>query len=129
MRARWPPARCGFDAWHDLAQLGGGSDQGLRNPLVTNAQWEYTLELDPAAEPGMLWIQCRGVDVVYVSGRGSQQPYKDSLNPEEFAGVPPVTVRRSPGQRDLPGAAALASPPAGGGYEPSGLPSPFIGER
>jgi len=34
-----------FDAWHDLAQLGGGSDQGLRNPLVTNAQWEYTLEV------------------------------------------------------------------------------------
>jgi hypothetical protein len=41
-----------FDAWHDLAQLGatwrnlaqlgGGSDQGLMNPLVTNAQWEYT---------------------------------------------------------------------------------------
>ena len=41
-----------FDAWHDLAQLGGGSDQGLTNPLVTNANWEDTL--DPAAGPGML---------------------------------------------------------------------------
>jgi hypothetical protein len=41
-----------LDAWHDLAQLGGGSDQGLTNPLVTNTQWGCTL--DPAAEPGIL---------------------------------------------------------------------------
>jgi hypothetical protein len=30
------------------------------------------------------------VNAVYVSGRGSQEPYKDSLNPEKFAGVLPV---------------------------------------
>ena len=47
------------------------------NPLVTNAQWEDTL--DPAAGPGILWMQCRGVNAVYVSGRSSQEPYKDSL--------------------------------------------------
>ena len=29
-----------FDAWHDLAQLGGGSEQGLLNPVPQEAQWE-----------------------------------------------------------------------------------------
>jgi hypothetical protein len=80
--------RFSFDAWHDLAQLGGGSDQGLMNPLATNAQWEYTL--DPAAEPRILWMQCLGVEAVFVSSRNSQEPYRGSLHPEEFAGVLPV---------------------------------------
>jgi hypothetical protein len=57
-----------FDAWHDLAQPGGGSDQGLTNPLATNAQWEYTL--DPVAEPGILRMQRLST----VSGRGSREP-------------------------------------------------------
>ena len=74
-------------------------------------------------------MQCRGVDAVYVSGRGSQEPYKDSLNPEKFAGVLPVLYD------DHQGNVIYRVPrrwPAGSrvdGYEPSGLPSPFIGER
>ena len=31
-----------FDAWHDLAQLGGGSEQGLLNPVPQEAQWEIS---------------------------------------------------------------------------------------
>ena len=41
-----------FDAWHELAQVGGAPT----NPLVTNAHCEDTL--DPAAV-GILWMQCR----------------------------------------------------------------------
>ena len=39
--------------------LGCGSRAAApTNPLVANAQWEDTL--DPAAGPGILWMQCRG---------------------------------------------------------------------
>ena len=77
-----------FDAWHDLAQLGGGSEQGLWNQRVSNAHWE--LLLGPVAEPAILWMQCLGVDAVYVSSRGSQEVYHDARYPEKFAGVLPV---------------------------------------
>jgi hypothetical protein len=47
-----------FDAWHDLAQLGGGSDQGLLNGEVESAQWETILGSN--AEPSVLWLQGDG---------------------------------------------------------------------
>jgi hypothetical protein len=32
-----------FNAWHDLPQLGGGSDQGVLNGVVEQAQWEIIM--------------------------------------------------------------------------------------
>jgi len=77
-----------YDAWHDLAQLGGGSDQGLLNGALAPAQWEAALGAKP--EPAILWMQCMGVDVVYVSDQRSQEVFKDFEHPEKFAGVLPV---------------------------------------
>ena len=37
-----------FDTWHDLAQVGGGSEQGLLNSQVEPAQWETSLGPDEA---------------------------------------------------------------------------------
>ena len=77
-----------FDAWHNLAELGGGSDQGLLNPLEYVGQWEINAGTDPAI--ALLWLQTFGVDVMYVAGPSSEEPYKDVRHIERFAriGVP-----------------------------------------
>jgi hypothetical protein len=77
-----------YDAWHDLAQMGGGSEQGLLNGQVEAAQWETNLGPDP--KPAILWMQSMGVDAIYVSDKQSQEVYKDFLYPQKFAGVLPV---------------------------------------
>ena len=77
-----------FDAWRDLAQLGGGSDQGQINGLTQDAQWEINLASRP--ETSILWMQSMGVDTAYVSGPDSQEIYKDTRNPEKFSGVLPL---------------------------------------
>lgn len=77
-----------FDAWHDLAQLGGGSDQGLLNPVPQEAQWEIGAGSNPQA--AILWLQALGVDVMYVAGPSSEEPYKDIHHPERFARATPL---------------------------------------
>jgi hypothetical protein len=77
-----------YDAWHDLPQLGGGSEQGLLNGVVEAAQWETNLGAKP--EPTVLWMQCLGVDVIYVADQRSQEMFKDFQHPQKLAGVLPV---------------------------------------
>ena len=77
-----------YDTWHDLAEMGGGSEQGLLNPQVEPAQWETNLGPDP--QPTILWMQCLGVDAVYVSDKRSQEVFKDFLYPQKLAGALPV---------------------------------------
>ena len=77
-----------YDAWHDLPQLGGGSEQGLLNGVVEAAQWETNLGARP--EPAILWMQCLGVDAIYVADKSSQEMFKDLEHPQKFNGVLPV---------------------------------------
>ena len=77
-----------FDAWHDLAELGGGSEQGLLNGIVEPAQWETNLGPNP--RPTVLWMQCLGVDLIYIADKRSQEIYKDAQHPEKLAGLLPV---------------------------------------
>jgi len=77
-----------FDTWHDLTQLGGGSDQGVLNGKTEQSQWE--INLGAAPEPAILWLQCMGVDAVYVSDKRSQELFKDFQFPQKFAGALPV---------------------------------------
>lgn len=77
-----------FDAWHDLPQLGGGSDQGVLNGKAEQAQWEINLGLKP--QPAILWMQCMGVDAAYVSDQSSQEMFKDYTYPRKYDGVLPV---------------------------------------
>jgi hypothetical protein len=77
-----------FDTWHDLAQVGGGSEQGLINSQVLTAQWETNAGTDP--RPATLWMQAMGVDVIYVADKQSQEIYKDARHPHKFDGVLPV---------------------------------------
>jgi len=55
---------------------------------VQNANWEINIAAQP--EASILWLQCLGVDTVYVSDQRSQEIYKDTKHPEKFAGVLPV---------------------------------------
>src|ERR1019366_10637732 len=77
-----------YDAWHDLAQLGGGSEQGLLNSQVVPAQWEATL--GPKPMPTILWMQAMGVDAVYVSDQRSLEEFKDFEHPQKLVGLLPV---------------------------------------
>jgi hypothetical protein len=77
-----------FDAWHDLAQLGGGSEQGLLNTMAQDSQWEITGGSTP--QPAILWLQALGVDVMYVPGPNSEEPYKDVQHIERFAAATPL---------------------------------------
>jgi hypothetical protein len=77
-----------YNAWHDEAQIGGGSEQGVRNPIIIRAFWETMLA--PAAETSILWMQCLGVDAVVVHDKNSQEVYHDFQHPKKFAGVLPV---------------------------------------
>ncbi len=74
-----------FDAWHDLPQLGGGSDQGMVNGITDQAQWE--INLSPKPEASILWMQCLGVDATYVSDKNSQEMFKDTEHPHKYDGV------------------------------------------
>jgi hypothetical protein len=77
-----------YDAWHDLAQVGGGSEQGLLNDRVEVAQWEITQGGN--IEPTLLWLQDLGVDAAYVDDQRSQEIYHDYGHPEKFAGAAPL---------------------------------------
>jgi hypothetical protein len=77
-----------FDAWHDLAQPGGGSEQGLLNGLVEPAQWEINLGPKPA--PTVLWLQALGVDAIYIPDRRSQEIFKDIQYPGKLDRILPV---------------------------------------
>jgi hypothetical protein len=71
-----------YDAWFSLAQLGGGSEQGLLNPMTAYAQWHITN--GEGLEQALLWLKALGTDLVIVSGPNSRQSYKDFPQPSRF---------------------------------------------
>ena len=89
--------RIWYDAWHDLAQVGGGSDQGMVNGLTDQAQWE--IKLAPKPEASILWMQCLGVDSTYVSDKNSEEMFKDTAYPNKYDGVLTVLFDDTRGNR------------------------------
>ena len=77
-----------WDTWHDLAQVGGGSEQGLLNRRIPIAQWEIDVGSNP--ELAVRWLTVLGADAVVVSDRQSQEIYHDLKVPGKFAGALPV---------------------------------------
>jgi hypothetical protein len=77
-----------WDTWHDLAQVGGGSEQGLLNRKAIPASWEILLGPDP--EPAVRWLTALGADAIIVSDKQSQEVYPDFKFPGKFSGVLPV---------------------------------------
>ncbi len=77
-----------WDAWHDNAEVGGGSEQGIMNPNPEAAKWEIRQGSDP--ESSIRWLQSLGADAIVVSDEHSQDAYHDFKAPHKFAGVLPV---------------------------------------
>jgi hypothetical protein len=77
-----------WDTWYDLAQVSGGSDQGVLNTKVFPAQWEILLGPNP--ELAVSWLTALGADAVIVSSKQSQEMYRDFKFPDKFSGVLPV---------------------------------------
>jgi len=77
-----------YDAWFDLPQIGGGSEQGLLNELVMTASWELLHGDDP--ELGRLWLLAMGADAIIVHDKNSTEVYHDSTHPNRFRGALPV---------------------------------------
>ena len=77
-----------YDAWHDLPQVGGGSEQGLENAAVQAAYANAVWGQNP--QQTILWMQAMGADAICVSDKSSQDVYKDFVFPLKFAGLLPV---------------------------------------
>lgn len=107
-----------FDTWHDLAELGGGSEQGLLNPIVPNANAEIEIGTNP--EVAFLWLKAMGVDAMYLADsefRRAVQRRIASRTLLQFAGA----VRRRQGQHAVPQPAPLRpTGPRGGDREARG---------
>jgi hypothetical protein len=73
-----------YNAWYDLPQLGGSSEQGLLNP---NSQFgNAEAVLDDNIDAGIAWLQATGVGAVIVHDKTSKEVYHDWPNPERFEG-------------------------------------------
>ncbi|MBL8211612.1 MAG: YfhO family protein [Bryobacterales bacterium] len=77
-----------FNAWFDLAELGGGSEQGLLNPVVQPATWQ--LAGSDSGDSGILWLQCTGTDLAIIHDKRSKEEYHDVTYPEKFVGKMPA---------------------------------------
>ncbi len=77
-----------YNAWYDLPQIDGGSDQGVLNQLVMPAQLQVLNS--PKPEPSVQWLQCLGVDALIVHDKTSEELFHDYKYPEKFAGLLPL---------------------------------------
>ena len=77
-----------YDAWRDLPQLGGGSEQGILNQLVSVAYQHATSDADAVSSTH--WMQSYGVDAILVHDKNSKEQYHDFAVPHKFAGILPV---------------------------------------
>jgi hypothetical protein len=73
-----------YNVWHDLPHIGGGSEQGLLNPMVMPAQWEILL--GDSFNLSLWWLQLFGADVVLVNEPQSRDHYHDYQYPLKFKG-------------------------------------------
>jgi hypothetical protein len=77
-----------YNVWHDLPQLGGGSEQGITNPISMPAQWQILL--GPELDLSVFWMQILGIDVALVNEKHSKEWYHDYQYPQKFVGRLPV---------------------------------------
>ncbi len=75
-----------YSVWRDLAEVGGGSDQGMLNPMMSMAQWQITM--GSQADRDLYWLQALGADAIVVHGKRSQEMYHHIARPGKFRGLP-----------------------------------------
>jgi hypothetical protein len=75
-----------FNAWFDLAEVGGGSDQGTLNPMST---WAYYQVIGAdTLEARIAWLQATGADAVVVNYPESREYYHDYRAATKFETMP-----------------------------------------
>lgn len=77
-----------WNAWFNEAQIGGGSEQGLTNPVIMPMFWKLVVGDNP--EHDKLWLQAFGVDNMVVNDKTSALPWCDFEHPEKYIGKLPV---------------------------------------
>jgi len=77
-----------YNAWYDLPQIGGGSEQGTLNQVAGVAYLH--IANDPGVESSVHWMQAFGLDAIIVHDEKSREIYHDYVNPRKFANVLPV---------------------------------------
>lgn len=75
-----------YDTWHDLPQVGGGSEQGLLNRFVQDAYISAVADDDPPRK-AIVWMQAMGVGGMIVHDKTSQEVYHDWGSPLKFEGL------------------------------------------
>jgi hypothetical protein len=73
-----------YNAWRDLPHIGGGSEQGLLNPMVMPPQWEILL--GEGFNLSLWWLQLFGADAILVNEPQSREHYHDFKFPLKFKG-------------------------------------------
>lgn len=86
-----------YNAWHNLPQVAGGSEQGLLNAALVPGWWELRLGEDP--QLSLLWLQATGAGAVVISSQESQEVYKDYTHPAKFEGLLPVLHDNQAGEK------------------------------
>jgi hypothetical protein len=73
-----------YNAWHDLPQLGGGSEQGVLNIHSQYAYGHAVGDEDP--DLCVTWLQAFGTGAIIVHDKTSKELYHDWGKPEKFDG-------------------------------------------
>ena len=79
-------------AWSDLAQAGGGSDQGMQNLMPAISR--YQIMFGDKADRDILWLQALGADALVVNGPKSQEIFHAVTKPEKYDGRLPVIYQQ-----------------------------------
>jgi hypothetical protein len=73
-----------YNTWHELPELGGGSEQGLLNINSNHAYFHAVA--DDNVEFCVAWMQAMGTGAVAVHDKNSAEVYHDFGNPGKFEG-------------------------------------------
>lgn len=74
-----------YQAWGDVPEIGGGSDQGTLNLNTAPAHYAIVRGQDP--QPAILWLQALGAGTVVVHDKNSEEKFHDFEFPAKFEGV------------------------------------------
>ena len=117
-----------YNAWHSLAYLAGGANQGMLNQAILPALQE--LRFGENGEISIRWLQSFGVDAIIVHDQNSEEIYHDYRHPYKFEGLLPLLFDNGQGDviyrvpRRYPGLARVVYksgvdqlPPIGAGWD------------
>lgn len=80
-----------YNAWHNGAQVGGGSEQGLLNGHLTTAQWQVIQDASTGRD--IAWLQAVGAEVIAVPEPNGGALFQEFANARKFEPILPVVYR------------------------------------